>query len=101
MLQFEPEHRVQWKRVEMKAYTLQFVMYDPSESTEPDKYMAEIPALPGCRVWGDTPEDTIDILQDVATGIIETYNERGYELPDEIRDSLIVSDNSNELVVSV
>ena len=85
----------------MKAYKLQFVMYNPSESTEPDKYMAEIPALPGCRVWGDTPEDTIEILQDVATGIIETYNERGYELPDEIRDSLIVSDNSNELVVSV
>ena len=85
----------------MKAYKLRFVIYDPSESTEPDEYMAEIPALPGCRVWGDTPEDTIDILQDVAAGIIETYNERGYELPDEIRDALIVSDNSNELVVSI
>ena len=67
----------------MKAYKLQFVMYDPSESTEPDKYMAEIPALPGCRVWGDTPEDALDILQDVAAAIIETHIERGYKLPEE------------------
>ena len=67
----------------MKAYKLQFVMYDPSESTEPDKYMAEIPALPGCRVWGDTPGDALDILQDVAAAIIETHIERGYELPEE------------------
>lgn len=85
----------------MKAYKLQFVIYDPSESTEPDKYMAEIPALPGCRVWGDTPDDTIEILQDVAAAIIETRIERGYGLPDEVKDSLIVTDNSNELVVSV
>ena len=102
MLQFDPEGiRVQWERVKMKAYKLQFVMYSPSESTEPDKYMAEIPALPGCRVWGDTPEDAIDILQDVAAGIIETHIERGYDLPDEVKDALIVSGNSNELVVSV
>ena len=67
----------------MKAYKLQFVMYDPSESTEPDKYMAEIPALPGYRVWDDTPEDALDILQDVAATIIETHIERGYELPEE------------------
>ena len=85
----------------MKAYKLQFVMYDPSESTEPDKYMAEIPALPGCRVWGDSPEETMDILQDVAAGIIETHVERGYELPDEVKDALIASEESNELVVAV
>ena len=65
----------------MKAYKLQFVMYDPSQSTEPDKYMAEIPALPECRVWGDTPDDTIEILQDVVAAIIETHIERGYDLP--------------------
>ena len=69
----------------MKAYKLQFVMYDPSESTELDKYMAEIPALPGCRVWGDTPEDALDILQDVTAAIIETHIERGYELPEEVQ----------------
>ena len=85
----------------MKTYKLRFVLYDPSESTEPDKYMAEIPALPGCRVWGDTPSDVLDILQDVAAGIIETYMERGYELPDAVKNALVVPDNANELVVSV
>ena len=85
----------------MKAYKLQFVMYDPSQSTEPDKYMAEIPALPGCRVWGDTPEDAIDILQDIAAAIIETHFERGYDLPEAVQNAMIVSEHSNELVVSV
>lgn len=85
----------------MKAYKLQYVIYDPSESTEPDKYMAEIPALPGCRVWGDTPEDAIYILEDVAAAIIETHIERGYGLPDEVKDALIVCEDSNELVVAV
>ena len=55
-------------------------MHEPSEDTE-DKYMAEIPALPGCRAWGDTPEDTLDILQSVAAASIEVYIKRGYELP--------------------
>ena len=32
----------------MKHYRLRYVMHDPSEKTE-DKYMAEIPALPGCK----------------------------------------------------
>ena len=50
----------------MKLYKLSYVMHDPSESTEEDKYMAEIPALPGCRAWGDTPVETLDILQSVA-----------------------------------
>ena len=85
----------------MKAYKLRFVMYDPSESTEPDKYMAEIPALPGCRVWEDTPKEAIDILQDVAAAITETHIERGYDLPDKVKGALIVSHNPNELVVSV
>lgn len=61
----------------MKRYELRYVMHEPSE----DKYMAEIPALPGCRVWGDTPEDALDILQSVAAASIDVYIERGYELP--------------------
>ena len=33
---------------QMKQYKLPVVMYEPSEETE-NKYMAEIPILPGCR----------------------------------------------------
>ena len=32
--------------------------------------MAEIPSLPGCRAWGDTPEEAIDIISDLAVGFI-------------------------------
>ena len=38
----------------MELYRLAFVMHEPCYDTE-DKYLAEIPALPGCRAWGDTP----------------------------------------------
>ena len=65
----------------MNRYNLSYVMYDPSESTEDDKYMAEIPALPGCRVWGDTPAETLRILQGVAEAFIQSYLDRRHELP--------------------
>ena len=63
----------------MKHYKLRYVMHDPSEDTE-DKYMAEIPDLPGCRAWGDTPEEALDILSSVAAATIEVCMERGYEV---------------------
>ena len=53
------------------------VLYQPSESTEPDKFMAEVPALPGCRAWGDTPDETLSILQAVA----DSYVGCGHVLP--------------------
>ena len=65
----------------MKGYRLDYILYDPELSTEPDQYMAEIPALPGCRAWGDTPEETIEALQSVAAAFIDLYEENGEELP--------------------
>ena len=65
----------------MKGYRLDYILYNPELSTEPDQYMAEIPALPGCRAWGDTPEETIETLQSVAAAFIEVYEENGEELP--------------------
>lgn len=70
----------------MKHYRLRYVMHEPSEDTE-DKYMAEIPALPGCRAWGDTPEDALDILESVAAAFIESYRDYGDELPAELATS--------------
>ena len=84
----------------MKHYKLRYVLHDPSEDTE-DKYMAEIPDLPGCRAWGDTPEEALDILSSVAAATIEVRIERGYELPDEVRDSMIDATTANEVLVAV
>ena len=85
----------------VKLYKLPYVMYDPSESTEDDKYMAEIPALPGCRAWGDTPSETLDILQSVAAATIEVCNERGYELPPEVKAALVDATTSNDILIPV
>ena len=64
-----------------KLYRLPYALYDPSESTEPDKYMAEVPSFPNCVAWGDTPEETIAILESLVEEMIQVYQERGYELP--------------------
>lgn len=63
-----------------KQYRLPVVIRAPSEETE-DKYLAEIPALPGCRAWGDTPAQAVEYVQSVATAFIESYRERGQTLP--------------------
>lgn len=86
----------------MKTYKLPYVLYPPSRSTEPDKYMAEIPILPGCRAWGDTPAETVDILQSVAVATIEVRVERGYGLPPEVEAALVAQGvDEAELLVTV
>ena len=65
----------------MKGYRLDYILYSPELSTELDQYMAEIPALSGCRAWGDTPDETIEILQSVAAALIDIYEENGESLP--------------------
>ena len=85
----------------MKTYKLPYVLYPPSQSTEPDKYMAEIPILPGCRAWGDTPAETLDILQSLAGGFIEIDIERGWDLSKEVQDALVAPEDANELIVFV
>ena len=64
-----------------KPHRIAYVLYDPSESTEPDKYMAQVPSFPNCVAWGDTPEETIAILESVVVETLQTYQERGYQLP--------------------
>ena len=71
----------------MKLYRLPFVMHEPSEDTE-GKYMAETPALPGCRSWGTTAAEALENLQSVATAFIESYRDRGDLLPPEIQAAI-------------
>ena len=83
----------------MNRYKLSYVMYDPSESTEDDKYMAEIPALPGCRVWGDTPAETLHILQGVAEAFIQSYLNRRNELPPGVVGTPVEHSPAGEMTV--
>ena len=64
----------------MKLYNLPLVIPEPTEETE-NKYMAEISSLPGCRTWGETAAEVLEILQSVASEFIESYRASGEPLP--------------------
>ena len=84
----------------MKHYRLRYVMHEPSGETE-DRYMAEVPDLPGCRAWGDTREEALHMLQGVVAAFIESYFDNGDELPSAVASSLVDSEVTNELLVAV
>jgi predicted RNase H-like HicB family nuclease len=67
----------------MKLYKLPIVLYEPSEDTN-DMFLAEVPLLPGCRAWGDTPSLALEYVQGVAEAFIESYLEHGDRLPAEV-----------------
>ncbi|MBM3946646.1 MAG: type II toxin-antitoxin system HicB family antitoxin, partial [SAR202 cluster bacterium] len=46
----------------MKLYRLSCLIREPEETDE-GKYLAEVPALPGCRAWGDTAAEALENLQ--------------------------------------
>jgi predicted RNase H-like HicB family nuclease len=70
----------------MKQYRLPVIMHQPSEETE-NKYMAEIPLLNGCRAWGDTPAETMEILRSVAAEFLLSYRERKQRLPPAVENT--------------
>lgn len=82
----------------MKLYKLPFVMHEPGYDTE-DKFMAEIPILPGCRAWGDTYDDAVENLQGVAAAMLESYREWGDELPAEVQRALVETGANDEVLV--
>ena len=55
----------------MKLYKLPLFMHERSEDTE-DKYLAEVPAFPGCRAWGDSATEAMENLHSVVVGFIES-----------------------------
>ena len=84
----------------MKYYRLKYDLYDPSESTESDKYMAEIPTSPECIAWGDTPEEALETLESVVAATIETYIGEDWDLAEEVSNSVLLFEK-NEFLVRV
>ena len=87
----------------MELYRLRAVLREPSEDTE-DKYLAEIPDLPGCRAWGDTPAQALATLQGVATAFIESYRDRHDPLPPLVAAAVVDADQHrgvSEVMVAV
>lgn len=86
----------------MKLYRLPVTLTPPSEDTG-DKYMAEVPVLPGCRAWGDTPAEAVDYVHSVAAAFVESYRNHGDPLPDEVEALAIDSDDEvvSEVLIAV
>ena len=55
---------------------LRAVLWESSDENE-DKYLAEIPALPGCWAWGNTAAQVLESIQRVASAFIESYRDWG------------------------
>ena len=70
----------------MELYELEYVLHEPCEE-EDWLYMAEIPDLPGCRAWAETPNATLAELRVVAEQFILSYADRGDPLPEAITPS--------------
>ena len=81
----------------MKLYRLPIVMHEPSDQRE-NKYLAEIPALPGCRAWGDTSAEALEILQSLAAAFIESYRDNGDPLTPQVES--VASENDEPRVLS-
>ena len=72
----------------MNLYRLRSVLREPSEETE-NKFLAEIPDLPGCRAWGNTAAEALENLQCVAAAFIESYLDRGDPLPQQVAAAVV------------
>jgi predicted RNase H-like HicB family nuclease len=87
----------------MKLYRLEYTIRPPQEDEEPDKFIAEIPLLPGCRAWGDSPVEALEILQSLAAAYIESSLEHGDPLPPALRALTVNSGGevTGELLIAV
>ena len=72
----------------MKLYKLPVTLYEPSEDTN-DLYLAEMPLLPGCRAWGQTPSEALEYVQGVAVAFIESYRDWGDPLPPGVEAAVV------------
>ena len=70
----------------MDIYQLDYVLHEPTED-HGWMYWAEIPALPGCAAWGDTPEQTLNDLWGNARIFIGMLKEDGKPLPPVLVDT--------------
>ncbi len=80
----------------MRLYKLPILIQGPSVGNG-DKYVAEIPALPGCRAWGDSAAEAVENVQSVATALLESYRQHGDQLPEEVEK---LSSDTGQVTVS-
>ncbi len=86
----------------MARYSFEYTLTEPCEETE-DLYFADLPAMPGCHAWGETPEDAEENLRSMARAFLESYEAHGDELPTAVIASKSSASNKpamRELVIA-
>jgi predicted RNase H-like HicB family nuclease len=72
------KHAIHIKGKGMKTYVFRVVI-EPDEG----RYLAELPALPGCYSWGYTYEEALRNIKEAAELWVETLAEDGESIPQE------------------
>ncbi|GEM_PF-524852 len=88
----------------MKSHVIQFaeIVLPLQVSRLPDgEYLATSRALPGLVAQGRTMAETLEIAQDVARKLIESYQEHGDPLPAALRKQLRKREKSSFLHIPV
>lgn len=84
----------------MKLYRLPVRVIEPSADSG-DRFVAEVPLLPGCRAWGDSAAEALENVHSVAAAFLESYRERGDQLPAEIVATEAGSNAVGEVLIAV
>jgi antitoxin HicB len=57
------------------------------ESAEEGGFVAYFPALPGCQTQGETLDEVVAMARDALVGFLESLQERGQSIPEELATS--------------
>jgi antitoxin HicB len=64
-------------KITSRTYTLSIERHD-------NGYLAYFPALPGCHTWGKTYEEAVKNAEEALTLYLETLDELGKTIPEEM-----------------
>jgi antitoxin HicB len=65
--------------------------YSLSIERHPDGYLAYFPALEGCNTWGKTYEEAVMHAEEALALYLETFDELGKSIPEEMGQNQAVS----------
>ena len=73
----------------MRGYHFTIVLEPDRE--EPERYNVRVPALPGCRTYGESLEDALRNAREAVAGYVESLIARGLPVPVESNPTIATS----------
>jgi len=97
--QSEPLHCLEWIEVYTAHMEGIYAIHLKISKVENSQYLAESDDIPGLVAQGRTIPETVEIAQDVAKKLIESYSKHGYPIPSSLKP---LSDRvENDMAVGV